>query len=198
MSLSRWTGATPLTLARYLIHNPFFAKSDEDLQAAWKAMEEVQRSGKARAIGVSSFLRPQMDAILAVATIKPVVNQIEFHPYLQRADGYVAWLQGQGIAVQSFYGLAPLTHATGGPLDGPLAAMAKKYGVDPSAVVIRWQLNQNIISISTSRKPERLQQYFEALDLDLSPEDMDEITRVGRTHHFRHLEPGRFAPDDRS
>jgi diketogulonate reductase-like aldo/keto reductase len=161
-------------------------------------MEKVQRSGKAKAIGVSSFLRPHMEAILRVAEIHPVVNQIEFHPYLQRAGDYVPWLQKHGIAVQSFFGLAPITHAKGGLLDGPLAEMAKKYGVDASAILIRWHLNQNVISISTTTKPERLQQYLQALTLQLTDEEMEEITSVGQTHHFRIRLSELFDPEDRS
>ncbi|KXH35739.1 alcohol dehydrogenase [Colletotrichum simmondsii] len=141
----------------YLIHSPYFAKTLADLQDAWKEMEKVQRSGKTKAIGVSSFLRSHIEAILEVAEIKPIVNQIEFHPYLQRAGGYVPWLQEQGITVQRFFGLAPLTHAKGGPLDEPLARITAKYNVDPSAVLIQWHLKQDVISISTTTKPERIQ-----------------------------------------
>lgn len=161
-------------------------------------MEKVQRSGKAKAIGVSSFSRPHMEAILEVAEIKPFVNQIEFHPYLQRAGGYVPWLQQQGIAVQSFSGLAPLTHAKGGPLDKPLARIATKHNVSESAVLIRWHLNQDVISISTTTKPERIQEYFQALNLQLSEEEMKEITEIGLTHHFRVWLSELFDPDDRS
>lgn len=161
-------------------------------------MEKVQRSGKAKAIGVSSFLRPHMETILETAEIKPLVNQIEFHPYLQRAGGYVPWLQEQGIAVQGFFGLAPLTHAKGGPLDEPLARIAAKYSVDENAVLIRWCLNQGVVSISTTRKAGRMQQYFQALDLELSDEEMNEITSVGQTHHFRIRLSEMFDDDDRS
>lgn len=161
-------------------------------------MEKVQESGKAKAIGVSSFLRPHMEAILKTATIKPVVNQIEFHPYLQRAGGYVPWLQERDIAVQSFFGLAPITWGKGGPLDGPLEAMAEKYGVDKSAILLRWHLNQNVIPITTTKNPERLQQYLQALDLRLTEEEMDKITSIGLTHHFRIRLSELFDPDDRT
>ena len=161
-------------------------------------MEDVQRTGKAKAIGLSSFLKPHVEAILKVATVKPVVNQIEFHPYLQRANNYVPWLQLQGIAVQSFFGLAPITWAKGGPLDPVLTRIAKRHGVDESTVLIRWHLNQNAISISTTKKPERLDQYILALHLCLSDEEQKEITEVGLTHHFRIRLSEKFEPDDRT
>ncbi|KAG8157557.1 hypothetical protein KVR01_012599 [Diaporthe batatas] len=182
----------------YLIHSPYFTTTATGLQEAWKEMEKVQRSGKAGAIGVSSFLRPHMEAILEVAEIKPVVNQIEFHPYLQRAGGYVPWLQEKGIAVQSFFGLAPLTHAKGGPLDEPLARIAAKHNVNEGAVLIRWHLNQDVISISTTNKRERMDNYFQALDLELSEEEMKEITDIGLTRHFRIRLSELFDPNDRS
>jgi diketogulonate reductase-like aldo/keto reductase len=156
-------------------------------------LEDVVHSGKAKAIGLSSFLRPHVEAILKVATIKPVVNQIEFHPYLQRANNYVPWLQEQGIAVQSFFGLAPITWAKGGPLDPVLSRIAKQHNVDQSAVLFRWQLNQEVISISTTKKAERLDQYLAALDLKLTDDEQKEITEVGLTHHFRIRLSEKFA-----
>ena len=96
----------------------------------------------------------------------------------------------------SFFGLVPITHARDGPLAEPLAAIAKKQGVDPSAVLTRWQLNRNVLPLSTSTKPERLQQYFDAFNLALTPEEMDLITENGKTHHDRVTVPGFYNPDD--
>lgn len=107
-------------------------------------------------------------------------------------------MQSQKIAVQVFFGLAPLTYAKGGPLDKHLPDMVKKYGVGASAVLMRWQLNQNVISISTSKKPERLLQYFAAIDLKLTGEEMEEITRAGLTHHARIRLADKFDPEERS
>ena len=95
---------------RYLIHTPYFASSDEDLQNAWKAMEEVQKAGKAKSIGVSNYLQQHLEATLRTAVSPPVINQIEFQPYLQRANHYVPWMQQKGIDVEAFSkacGLSP-------------------------------------------------------------------------------------------
>jgi diketogulonate reductase-like aldo/keto reductase len=75
--------------SRYLIHTPIFAKSDEDFQRAWKTMEEVKKAGKAKSIGVSNYTRSNLEATLKRATYPPVINQIEYHAYLQRSNNYI-------------------------------------------------------------------------------------------------------------
>jgi diketogulonate reductase-like aldo/keto reductase len=72
-----------------MMHNPFWADSDQDLQDAWKHMDAIKDAGKAKSIGVSNYLRPHLEATLATAKSPLVVNQIEFQPYLQRANEFV-------------------------------------------------------------------------------------------------------------
>ena len=71
---------------RYLIHSPFWAKTDEELQTAWAAMEKLKESGLTKSIGVSNYSTAHLSAVLKTAKYPPVCNQIEFHPYLQRAE----------------------------------------------------------------------------------------------------------------
>jgi len=182
----------------YLIHSPYGAEQLRDLQKAWLAMESIKKSGKAKSIGVSNHLRPHLEAILEIATITPVVNQIEFHPYLQRANNYVPWLKEHGIEVTSYGGLTPLRKGLGGPLDGPLKDIAKKHGVSENAVLIQWQIQQDIVPITTSTKPERIAEYLQGVELKLSPEEVEEITQLGLSHHFRGFQIARFGPEDRS
>jgi diketogulonate reductase-like aldo/keto reductase len=113
----------------YLIHCPWFATSnppDAELQAAWAEMEKVQKSGKAKAIGVSNYLISHLEATLATAKIIPAVNQSEFHPYLQRQD-LLSWCKSHGITLSAF---GPLTtfRAKPGPVDDLMSSLAKKYG----------------------------------------------------------------------
>jgi diketogulonate reductase-like aldo/keto reductase len=161
-------------------------------------MESIKVSGKSKSIGVSNHLRPHVEAILDVATIIPVVNQIEFHPYLQRGNNYIPWLKEHGIEVTSYNGLTPLRKGLGGPLDGPLKDIAKKHGVSENAVLIQWQIQQDIVPITTSVKPERIAEYLQGVGLKLSPGEVEEITRLGLSHHFRASQVARFDPDDRS
>jgi diketogulonate reductase-like aldo/keto reductase len=116
----------------YLMHHPFFAAADPSLLTSkWAEMEALRDSGRARSIGVSNFLREHLEPILAVARHPPVINQIEYHPYLQHDGGgedLVRWCQGKGVAVAGYSVLTPLTSSRDGPVDGVYARLAKKMG----------------------------------------------------------------------
>lgn len=183
---------------RFLIHTPYYTDDPAELQRAWKAMEEVKKTGKVKSIGVSNFQRRHLETVLQVATDKPAVNQLEFHPYLQRSGDYLPWMREQGIEVSSFKGLAPLTVAKGGPLDKPLEMIARKHGVSTSVVLLRWHIEQNVVPITTSSHKQRMTDYLKAIDLRLSPDEVEEISQIGQTHHFRWWGKQFFAPDDRS
>jgi diketogulonate reductase-like aldo/keto reductase len=183
---------------RYLLHSPYVAKKPADLQNAWLAIEQVKKSGLAKSIGVSNHQRPHLETILEVATTRPALNQLEFHPYLQQAHGYVPWMRENGIVVASFNGSTPIRSGSPGPLDGPLARIAKAHGVTENAVLIKWQMEHKVVPVTTTTKEERMLEYWSAIDLKLKPEEVEEITRIGLTHHFRAWAPDRFNPDDRS
>ncbi|KAL8911207.1 MAG: hypothetical protein Q9171_003583 [Xanthocarpia ochracea] len=182
----------------YLIHTPYYTEDKSELQRAWKAMEEVKKSGKAKSIGVSNFQRPHLETILNVAEIIPTVNQIEFHPYLQRSNDYIPWMKEQGIEVSAFKGLAPMTVAKGGPLDETLALIAQKHDTDKNSVLLKWHMSQNVVPVTTTSKEERLRQYLQAIQLNLSAEEQEEITQIGLKHHFRWWGTQFFDVDDRS
>lgn len=182
----------------YLIHSPYFAKSEGDFHRAWKSMEDIKKSGKAKSIGVSNFLRPHIEATLNGATDPPVLNQIEYHPYLQRAGGYIPWLQKNGIHVGSFKGLTPAFRAPDGPLKEPLARIANAHSTTEVVVLLAWIMQNNIVAVTTTRKPERLDEYAQALQTKLTAEEVQEITDIGSTYHFRTSWGKHFAEDDRS
>ena len=161
-------------------------------------MEQVKQSGKARNIGVSNFQRPHLESILEIATIKPALNQLEYHPYLQRANDYVPWMKAHGIKVSAFKGLAPVTVGKGGPLDEILQSIANKHGVDSAAVLLKWHVAQNVIPITTTGSKERLTRYLEAVDLKLTAEEVEEISQTGSKHHFRWWGSQFFDKADRS
>ncbi|CAG8136654.1 unnamed protein product [Penicillium olsonii] len=181
----------------YLIHAPFFAKTDEELQAAWAAMEQVKAAGYARSIGVSNFLQSHLQAILKTAKVVPSVNQIEFHPYLQHGN-LVPYHESQGIKTVSFAGLTPAVRAKGGPLDPLLSSLATKYGVDESEVLLRWNLDRGCIAITTSGKETRMSSYLRSLTFKLTPQEVEEISKVGGSYHFRAFWKDKFAAGDRS
>lgn len=161
-------------------------------------MEQVKASGKAKSIGVSNHQCPHIEEILKVATIIPALNQLEFHPYLQRAHDYLPWMRAHGIEVASFNGLIPITKARPGPLDDILAEITARHQVPENAALISWQTAQSVVATTTTTKVGRLEDYAAAVQLKLSKEEREKITQVGLTHHFRAWVPDRFEPDDRS
>ncbi|KAJ5156513.1 hypothetical protein N7492_009316 [Penicillium capsulatum] len=181
----------------YLIHAPFWAQSDDELQTAWANMERVKASGKARSIGVSNFLQSHLETILKTATVTPSVNQIEFHPYLQHGN-LVPFQEDKGINTMGYSGLVPLTRAKGGPLDPLLSALATKYAVNESEILLRWSLDRGGVTITTSGQESRLAGYLRALTFQLTPQEIQEISEVGQRKHYRAFWRDKFAADDRS
>lgn len=176
-------GVTYLDL--YLIHQPWDAKGDKQkLQAAWAQMEQLQASGKVKSIGVSNFYREHLDAILETAKARPAVNQLEFHPYLQHGD-LLAYHKNKDIRVQAYGPLTPVTKARPGPLDPLLAQLAKKYGVGEGEILLKWATQQGIITITTSAKEQRLSDMLRIFTFELTPNELNEIARIGNEKHHR-------------
>jgi diketogulonate reductase-like aldo/keto reductase len=181
----------------YLIHAPFFAKSDGDLQAKWTDMEKVLASGKTKAIGVSNYMKPHIEATLQTAKVRPVMNQIEYHPYLQHGD-LVQYLQKQDIRVAAYGPLVPLTKETGGPLDPKVQELAHKYAVNPEEILLRWAIEMGVLPITTTSKEQRMSDMLRVFTFKLSPKEVDEITEIGASHHARGFWTDKFDENDRT
>ncbi|CAK7197719.1 hypothetical protein SEUCBS139899_000367 [Sporothrix eucalyptigena] len=183
----------------YLIHSPFWKDAtDEQIQSRWAELEAIQASGRATSIGVSNFLQKHLEPLLKTAKVKPAINQIEFHPYLQHGD-LVPFHRKHGIAVSAYAPLTPIVRAKGGPVDAIYAKLAKKYGVTEGDIGLRWVIDQGIVTITTSSNAERLQNYLpHLLSFELTPAEVKEITDAGNTHHFRAFWTTTFNKDDRS
>lgn len=181
----------------YLIHWPYFAESDEDLQKAWAAMESVKESGKAKSIGVSNFLESHLKAILATAKTPPSINQIEFHPYLQHGS-LLAYHKSQNIAVSAYGPLTAVTKAKPGPCDKMLAFLAEKYYVSESEIALRWCIDQGVVAITTSGKEERLSGYLRAMTFTLNPKEVRDLAEAGAKKHYRGFFEAKFDTNDRS
>jgi diketogulonate reductase-like aldo/keto reductase len=182
----------------YLIHGPWFAETDEDLQQRWAELEQIKESGKAKSIGVSNFLQPHLEAILKTAKVKPAINQIEYHPYLQHGD-LVDFHKKHSIAVSAYGPLTPIVTAKGGPVDPFYTKLAEKYGVTESEVGLRWVIDQDIIALTTSNKVERLEGYLAKLPkFKLTQDEIAEISRLGAKKHFRGFWRNKFDENDRS
>lgn len=181
----------------YLIHAPFFASNDADLQEKWAQMEDVLASGKTKSIGVSNYQKPHLEATLQTAKVRPAINQIEFHPYLQHGD-LVAYHKNQDIKIAAYAPLVPVVKGKGGPLDGYLDKVAKKYGVNPGEVLLRWCIDQGVVAVTTSSKEQRMSDILRVLTFKLTPKEVEEISSIGNEHHFRAFWQDKFDKDDRS
>lgn len=160
----------------YLIHWPVKGRCVE----AWEAIEEIYRSGRARAIGVSNFLVHHLKDLLAHATVVPAVDQVEFHPYLLQPD-LLRFCKDRGIQLEAW---SPLMH--GKIFNVPIVQrLAQKYGKNPAQIILRWDLQHEVVTIPKSVHKERIISNAQVFDFELSDEDMaaldalDEGRRVG-------------------
>jgi diketogulonate reductase-like aldo/keto reductase len=168
----------------FLIHEPFWALDRRQLQVAWTAMEQVKASGRTRAIGVSNFAQEHLDAVLATARDRPVINQIEYNPYNQDAK-LLAYHKEQNITVAAYAPLTPIARAAPGPIDTLLKQLALKYQVSTAAILLRWCLDQDLVVISTSAKQSELHDYLDAFAFTLAAEEVQALGELGMQKRFR-------------
>lgn len=163
----------------YLIHWP---GKDDSFVGAWKVMEELLAEGRVRAIGVSNFYAQHLTRLAKDASVVPAVNQIEFHPRLQQAS-VVDYCQAHGIQVESW---SPLMR--GRILDDPtLQVIAKKYGKTVAQIILRWNLQRDIVIIPKSVHDNRIRENSELFDFALSDAEVERINQMD--------ESGRIGPD---
>ncbi|WP_042222179.1 aldo/keto reductase [Oceanobacillus manasiensis] len=150
----------------YLIHWPV-----RDLYIeTWRAMEELYNEGKVRAIGVSNFHQQHLEHLLENAEVKPVVNQVEYHPHLTQTALH-SYCKKEAIQLEAW---APLKR--GRLLDDPtLTEIGEKYGKTPAQVILRWNIQHDIITIPKSTKPERIAANANVFDFSLTEEEMHTI-----------------------
>ncbi|KAF7559732.1 hypothetical protein G7046_g4442 [Stylonectria norvegica] len=181
----------------YLIHGPWFADSEGELQARWAELETIKESGRAKSIGVSNFLQEHLETVLKTAKTPPAINQIEFNPYLQHGD-LLQFHQQHKIAVSCYSPLTPLTTGEPGPVDEKWTELAKKYGVSESEIGLRWCMDQGLVPVTTSSKTERLERYLNKIPkFKLTPKEVAEIAELGNKKHYRRFWQHKFDKDDR-
>jgi diketogulonate reductase-like aldo/keto reductase len=155
----------------YLIHWPVKGK----YRQAWRVLETIYSTGRARAIGVSNFLVHHLEDVLSDAQVRPMVNQVEFHPRLQQPQ-LADLCRRQGIVEEAW---SPLMK---GKVAGipQLRELAAQYGRTEAQVVLRWDLQRGIVTIPKSVRRERLAENAELFDFELAPDDMAAIDALDR------------------
>lgn len=181
----------------YLLHGPWFADTEEELQQRWADLETIKESGRAKSIGVSNFLQEHLETLLKTAKTPPAINQIEYHPYLQHG-GLIDFHRKNNIAVSCYSPLTPLTTAKDGPVNEIWKSLGTKYGVSESEIGLRWCIDQGLVVITTSSNQLRLQSYLTKLPkFKLTPKEVEDISKIGSEKHFRGFWHDKFGPDDR-
>ncbi|XP_018327798.1 aldose reductase [Agrilus planipennis] len=151
--------------------------SDVDITDTWKGMEEVCRKGLTKSIGTSNFNKRQIERILEVATIPPVVNQIECHGYLNQKK-MSAFCKSKNIVVTAYSPLGSPDRPWAKPddpklMDDPkLIEISKKYGKTPAQILLRYQIQLGHITIPKSVNNQRIKENFNIFDFELTPQDM--------------------------
>ncbi|SCU95572.1 LADA_0G16314g1_1 [Lachancea dasiensis] len=182
----------------YLVHTPGVTHETAgiDLKEAWRQMEVIYERGLAKNIGVSNFDVESLELIKSVGKYQPVVNQIEFHPYMQQqSPGIIKYCRENNIVLEGYSPLTPLK-AKPGPLDDVLPGIAKKYGKSELEVLLRWVIQNEVVAITTSAKVERIRESLNIFDFELSKEDFALITQVGRGKKFRNFMVDLYSPFD--
>jgi diketogulonate reductase-like aldo/keto reductase len=152
----------------YLMHWPVPEKRLE----SWRAMTEMYKSGRAKAIGVSNFLIRHLEELLAASDTTPAVNQVEFHPFLyENLIGLLDYCKHKGIVFEAY---SPLAH--GKITDTKvLPVIAKKHGKSTAQVILRWCLQHGTVPLPKSTNPEHIKQNLEIFDFELTPQEMEQI-----------------------
>ena len=155
-----------------LLHQPF-----ADYYGAYRALEDLYDQGRVRAIGVSNFYPDRLVDIANFARIRPMVNQVEIHPYHQQTEAK-GWMDKYRIQAEAW---APFGEGRGGLFNDPvLAAIGKNYGKTPAQVILRWHLQRGVVVIPKSTHIERMRQNLDVFDFTLSPEDMAAIAALDK------------------
>ncbi|MGW6145267.1 aldo/keto reductase [Streptomyces sp. NPDC055140] len=167
----------------YLMHQPY-----GDVYGQWRAMEALNREGAAKAIGVANFYPDRLIDLIANNEITPAVNQIETHPFFQRAD-YQDLMREHGVQIQSWGGFAEgKNDLFTNPL---LAEIGNEYGKSVAQVVLRWLAQRGVIAIPKSVRADRMAENIDVFDFQLTDEQMGQIATLdtGGSLFFDHHDP---------
>jgi methylglyoxal/glyoxal reductase len=159
----------------YLIHWPVKGKYKE----TWKALEKLYEDGLVKAIGVSNFQVHHLKDLLSDAKVKPMVNQVEFHPYLTQKE-LLSYCNEENIQLEAW---SPLMQGEVVRVD-VIKELAEKYGKTPAQIVLRWDLQHGVVTIPKSVKEHRIQENADVFDFELSREDMDKLDALNKNHRY--------------
>jgi 2,5-diketo-D-gluconate reductase A len=167
----------------YLIHQPY-----GDYYGEWRAMQDLHREGRARAIGVSNFHPDRLVDLITHNEVVPAVNQIETHPFHQRTEDQQV-MRDHGVQIESWGPFAEGRNNLFG--DPTLTAIAEGHGKSVAQVVLRWLVQRGVIVIPKSVRRERMIENLDVFDFELSADEMASIAAkdTGQSQFFDHRDP---------
>ena len=166
-----------------LLHQPF-----SDYYGAWRALEELYDEGKIRSIGISNFYPDRMVDIASFARIRPMVNQVEVHPFNQQAKAK-EYMDKYGVQIEAW---APFGEGRGGLFENPeITTIGEKYGKTAAQVMLRWHIQRGVVVIPKSTHIERMRENFDVFDFNLCDEDMSAMAALDKNESsfFSHYDP---------
>lgn len=167
----------------YLIHMPY-----GDVAGTWRAMEQLYRDGKVKSIGVCNFSPAHLTDLCLYADIKPMVNQIECHPFTQQKE-MLAVAEELGVQVE---GWGPFAEAQNGIFTNSiLTAIANAHGRSVGQVILRWNIQRGVVVIPKSIHKERIRENFDIWDFSLTDREMEDISTldIGKPLIFNYNTP---------
>ena len=167
----------------YLVHQPY-----GDYYSSWRAMQDLHREGRARAIGVCNFHADRLVDLIDHNEVPPAVNQIETHPFFQRTAEQ-ALMRERGVQIESW---GPFAEGRNELFTDPtLSEIGAVHGKSVAQVVLRWLIQREVVVIPKSVRPERMAENFDVFDFELTDDEMARIAAMdtGASLFFDHRDP---------
>ncbi|MEK4466382.1 aldo/keto reductase [Paenibacillus sp. FSL H8-0315] len=167
----------------YLIHQPF-----GDVHGSWRALEELYREGKIRAIGVSNFQNDRLIDLIIHNEVTPAVNQVETHPFCQQIES-AAFMKENNVQIESW---GPFAEGKNNMFQNEvLVSIAQKYNKSVAQVVLRWLTQRGVVVIPKSVRKERIIENFNIFDFELNSEDIEQFALLDTKESlfFSHRDP---------
>ncbi len=167
----------------YLIHQPF-----GDVYGSWRAMEDLYRQGKVRAIGVSNFYPDRLVDLILHNEVVPAVNQVETHPFCQQIEAHKI-MKEYKVQIESW---GPFAEGRNNIFQNEvLMSLAQKHNKSVAQIILRWLVQRGVVAIPKSVHKERMVENFNIFDFELSSEDMGKIALLDKKESafFSHRDP---------
>lgn len=166
-----------------LLHQPF-----SDYYGVYRALEDLYDEGKLRAIGVSNFYPDRLVDIASFSRVKPMVNQVETHPFNQQIEAK-RWMDKYGVQMEAW---APFGEGRGGLFENPvLVQIAEKYKKTTAQIILRWHIQRGVVVIPKSTHKARMEENLNVFDFVLEQTDLNRISELDKkqSSFFSHSDP---------